>query len=155
MTKFKPGDRVRVYLSPDFKGRVYKAEDETVHVIEDETEDMYELHPQQCRKLKPKQKPEAVKRERAERWLNLYRDHQASDTYFEEDIAKSYGSKENYVGTVHLVELREGEVIIDREKFTHAFAQAYCTPKHSHKILDPELGLSIAARLGLPLEEKK
>lgn len=65
-------------------------------------------------RIKRKPKPEG---ERHERWLNLYSDHQAADTFFSETSAKLIIQRcANYRGTVHLVEQRPGELIVDELK---------------------------------------
>ncbi len=117
--KFAVGERVRVYSAASVSevAEVYKVLGETgLEVVLTNGAHSF-VHPKQVRRLRKREKPGRV-----ERWLNIYCDHQARDTFFTEGSAKEIISKcANYRGTVHLVELREGEKIISREELATAF----------------------------------
>lgn len=66
MSKFKSGDRVAIYTSPQASARprqtgtVITSSNHTVIVMQDVTQTAYTFHAKQLRRLKPKAKPRRV-----------------------------------------------------------------------------------------------
>jgi hypothetical protein len=50
-------------------------------------------------------------------------------------------------GIYQTVELKPGEIIIDRTQFRHAFGAAFCTTENASKEMDAVLGLAIERRI--------
>lgn len=48
---------------------------------------------------------------------------------------------------VKVREVRPGEITLTREELIHVFARAYCAPGNTHKVLDSEIGIAMAAEL--------
>lgn len=135
--ELKPGDRVRVRTGPTKSsplvgdGRIkceVKIPGVTVHVydVEIQREDGSKWHDyrawdNQCRRLRPKAKPERERIERVEIFANKYTvDHSRFDA-FKSRAECQRVSKCAFSTVMRLVELKPGEVPVTREALAAAF----------------------------------
>lgn len=122
----------------------------------------FDVHPKQCRRLRPR-KREEPKQERIERYFAEYvtGDFDAFSFLDLDHIKSVYAARSKEVALdnevkrfVRCVELRPGERILSRKELAEAFGQAFCDPKNSHKEMDPDLFDAMAKALGFEKEGK-